>query len=866
MKYSHRILKVTPLAAAVTAALAAAPVALAQDEAKSGGLEEIIVTARKRSESVMDIPASVQAISGDTLKEMGVNGVADFARFMPAVTVGAYGAGSYDVVIRGCAVGSGGYVGEAASSMYLDEISLTTAGQQPEIPYVDIQRVESLEGPQGTLYGSDSQCGTLKVVSNKPEMDTTEIIIDGSASNGSDSAASYDSSVVINMPLAENVAGRFVAFKYKDGGFIDNVPGHTIDNDTKVSDPAVWGRSPSGWGTLDNSEFVGKNVNHHEVDGYRASVRWEINDQWSTDMTYLKFNSDSGGYARMDPNVGDLENIIFGDDSFQTNYDISALTVEGDLGFAQLVSATSYYDSKSKGHQDITNYHKAYSAYYCFEFPKSAYYGYGAGLYFEPGYVFEPTADTFIPGTGNYCNGATVEGDYLAAFDVTEHHKRFSQEIRLSGETDTFDWIVGAFYEESSYGWIEHFGYPSANENGSGTPIENYQQSISLAYYEWATGETFPNASESWYAVSDKDIEQTAVFGELTWRLNDKLDITFGGRYFDRDNQTLYWEEHPTGNLDADPDFEDGKTLMRANDKKFVPKVSAKYQLDDNSSIYGLYSVGYRPGGVNRQRGEPFYPKFYDMDKMDNYELGYRSTLDDDNAELRLTLWRMAWEDYHFELTDPSFGPCPVGGPDKIAGVCGQPWQISIANAGDAVIDGISLQLDWALTENFTMGINAEYRDARTDSVLELDTTVPKGTRMPFTAKSQGSLYGVYNWALQDGINGYARLQWSYEGERIGKLESIPLEEDGVPNSNPTFIEPAYNIGDLFVGLTGDGDNWYIEMFVKNITDERARYTQTSVGGYSQQNLSEGRMHVQNIYVNRPREFGVRFGKTFGRD
>lgn len=854
MKNKHPILKVTPLAAAVTAAMAVAPVAMSQEAAKSGGLEEIIVTARKRSESVMEIPASVQALSGETLKDMGATGVADYTRFLPSVSVSDQGSGQYDVVFRGCATSSGGYVGEASASMYLDEISLTTAGQQPEIVQYDMQRVESLEGPQGTLYGSDSQCGTLKLVTNKPEMDVTEVIVEGGVASGSDSDSSYDSSVVINLPLAENVAGRFVAFKYKDGGFIDNVPGHTIDNDTKAV--AAWGRSPSGWGTLDNSDFVSKDINHHEVDGYRASIKWDINDQWSTNLSYLKYNSDSGSYARMDPNVGDLENIVFGDDSFQTDYDITALTVEGDLGFAQLVSATSYYNSKSKGDQDITNYHKAYSAYYCYELPKDPAY------YYVPDYFYETDTGFMLTG-GEYCMGATPEGDYLAAFAVTEHHERFSQEIRLSGETDTFDWIVGAFYEESSYGWVEHFGYPSANENGSGTAVENYQQSTSLAYWEWATGESFPTASENWYAESDKDIEQTAVFGELTWRITDSLDLTLGGRYFDRDNQTLYFEEHPTGNLDADPDFEDGKTLMQANDKKFVPKVSAKYQLDDDSSIYGLYSVGYRPGGVNRQRGEPFFPKFYEMDKMQNYELGYRSTLDDGNAELRVTLWKMAWEDYHFELTDPSYGACDDGS-DAIPGVCGQPWQIAITNAGDAEIDGISLYLDWAVTDNFVMGLSAEHRDARTETEIELDYVVPSGTKLPMTANTSAAIWGNYSWAMQDGLDGYARVQWSYEsGNRTSKLDPVPLQnEDGSFNPFPQFSESAYNIGDLFVGM--EADDWWVEFFVKNITDERAVFSQYSVGGYSQQNLSEGRMHVQGLYVNRPREIGMRFGKTFG--
>ena len=853
MKNPHQILKVTPLAAAVTMALSAVPVAFADDSADSRGLEEVIVTARKRSESVMEIPASIQALSGDTLKEMGATSVADYARFMPAVTLNDQGAGSYDVVFRGCAVSSGGYVGEASASMYMDEISLTTAGQQPELVYVDVNRVESLEGPQGTLYGSDSQCGTLRVITNQPEMDVTEITIDGGLANGADSAVSYDSSVVVNVPLADNVAGRFVAFKYKDGGFIDNVPGNTIDNDTKAV--AVWGYTPSGWGTLDNSEWVAKDINHHEVDGYRASIKWDINDQWSSNLTYLKYNSDSGSYGRMDPNVGDLENIVFGDDTFQTDYDITALTVEGDLGFAQLVSATSYYNSKSKGNQDITNYHKAYAAYYCYEMPFDSYY-------YVPDYFYE-TDTGFMITTGNYCNGATVEGDYLAAFQYTEHHERFSQEIRLTGETDTFDWIVGAFYEESSYGWIEHFGYPSANENGSGTAVENYQQSISLAYYEWSTGETFPNASESWYANSDKDIEQTAVFGELTWHISDKLDLTLGGRYFDRDNQTLYYEEHPTTNLDADPDFEDGKTLMRANDKKFVPKVSASYQMDDDSMVYGLYSVGYRPGGVNRQRGEPFFPKFYDMDKMQNYELGYKGSFDDGNGQLVLSMYRMAWEDYHFELTDPSYGACEDGS-DSIPGVCGQPWQVSIANAGDATIDGISLQIDWAMTENFTMGFNLQNRDAKTDTEIELGTVVPKGTKLPLSADNSASIYGSYNWAMQNGLNGYARLQWSYEdGGRTSKLEAIPMQnEDGSFNPFPQFVESSNNIGDLSVGI--DGGDWWIEMFVRNITDERAVYSQYSVGGYTQQNLSEGRMHVQGQYVNRPREFGMRFSKTFG--
>jgi iron complex outermembrane receptor protein len=169
MSNKHLHIKITPLAAAIAATLGLAPLAFAQDEkVSSRAIEEVLVTARKRAESVMDIPASVQALSGNDLKEMGARGIADYTRFMPAITVVDYGAGSSVVVFRG-ATTSAGYVGQSTSSVYLDELSMTTSGQQPSIRMVDIERVEALEGPQGTLYGSDSQAGTLKIITNKPQ-------------------------------------------------------------------------------------------------------------------------------------------------------------------------------------------------------------------------------------------------------------------------------------------------------------------------------------------------------------------------------------------------------------------------------------------------------------------------------------------------------------------------------------------------------------------------------------------------------------------------------------------------------------------------------------------------------------------------
>jgi iron complex outermembrane recepter protein len=845
--------KSAPLAAAIAAALVS-PLSIAQDEGAAPALEEVVVTARKRSESIMDIPASVQALSEDDLKEMGAKNIADYVRFLPAVTVVDYGAGVSTVVFRG-ATTSAGYVGESTSSVYMDEISLTTSGQQPSIRMVDIERVESLEGPQGTLYGSDAQAGTLRIITNKPKINERETVIDVLGKSSSEGEASYDGSIVFNVPLVEDkLAARFVAFKAKDGGFIDNVLGKTITNDLKSD--ATYGRSPSGWGTIDNSDVVADDINDYNVQGWRAAVKWDINEAWSGTLTHINQTSTSGSYSGFDPNVGDLETIRYNKEFYDVDYDISSLVVEGDLGFAQLVSATSYYNSDSEFNQDVTNYHKSYSAYYCIQYSGNA--AYYAPYYFavEGGWMYAE---------GKYCNAPTVEGDYLAAFYEDITYDRFSQEIRLSGETETFDWLVGAFYEESSYGWIENFGYPTANENGRGTPNELYQQTVSLAWNEWFFGESFPNARENWYANSDKDTKQLAIFGNTTWRLSEQWDLTLGARYFDRENKTTYFEEHPTGNLDADPNSTDGITRMLGEDAEFVPKVALSFKPSENDMIYGLWTIGYRPGGTNRQRGNPAFPQQYDTDKMTNYEFGYKGTFANDTASIVLTGFMMEWQNYQFELVDPSTGKCPDGEVEDQPGICGQPYQVGVYNAGDASINGVYIEMDWNPSSQLNVGFNAEWLDAKTDTDLDVgDLFVESGTQLPLTPDVSGGLWATYNWPVSAvNANGYMRVQWSYSGERSSQLQYVPMvNDDGSFNPYPQFIEPSYNIGDISMGL--EGADWELHVFVNNVTNERAYYSHASQGGYTQQNIDEGRMHVETIYTNRPREYGIRFIKTFG--
>jgi outer membrane receptor protein involved in Fe transport len=829
-----------PLAAAVTSAFSSSQ-AIAQEEQLT--LEEVIVTARKRTESVQDIPASIQALSGADIAEMGARGMEDFTRFMPSVNVLNYGNGSSSVIFRGATIDGGGYVAQATSSVYLDEISITSTGAQPTIRMVDIAQVEALAGPQGTIYGSDAQAGTLRIITKKPVMNEFMLELDGSVRTGEDSDDSYDGSIVANIPLVEDtLAMRIVGFTAEDGGFIDNAFGHTPD--TSVTGQP-W--DVMNWGQLDNAEFVEDDVNDSEVDGWRASLQWDINQDWSATAQYLHQEVDNGALQFEDPYAGDLKKVSFFDDYSSDDLDLYGLTINADLGFAQLVSATSYYERDTTWGQDITAYHKYWSgAYWSCAYANDSldpdtYYWY----YFTPDGLYLYNAA--------YCLAPTANGDYLSTIQEIGYQERFTQEIRLSSQGETLDWLVGLYYEDSQNYWESDFADVT---NG------DFQDSIALDWYEWQDGVAYPDATHAWDSYSDTNWDQWAAFGEVIWHATEKVDVTVGGRYFDRDTENEYYVQRPNTRDDL-VTYPNGPEVYETNDTEFAPKVAVSYNFTDDVMAYALYTEGYRPGGTNRIRGEPFYPSQYEPDTMTNYEVGLRSTIFNGAGRFNATVFYMDWEDYQLELVDPSNQQCPGGGGTSIPGVCGQPWQVSIGNAGDAHILGVNAEFDWALTQNWTFGMNAEWLEAENDTDLEdqgLD--VEDGDELPTVADWTGSAWLGYEQPLDyfGGTQFFARLQWSYRGESNNVIENTPADGS---SANPQLENPESDIGDFFMGVRGD--TWEVSAFVNNLTDERAVYTIGSGAfEWGAASAKDGRPHTQKSYINRPREYGLRLTKRWG--
>jgi len=863
----------TPVAAAVTAALYPGAAVMAQDSGSdSNVLEEIVVTARKRSESLQEIPATIQAISQESLAAMGAKGMEDFARFVPSINVITYGPSSSTVVFRGAITGAG-YIGQSTSSVYLDEISVTQTGSQPNIRPVDISRVEALSGPQGTLYGSDAQAGTMRILTNQPVMNSFEAVFDGEVRGGGQSDASYRGSLVFNVPLIEDkLALRVVAYNDHDGGFIDNVFGRTANS------YGLGGvnKAPAQFGTLDNSASIEDRWNDADIIGGRVHLLWEMNDSWSTTFSFHTQTTEAGAGNYYDPFVGDLQVVRFHDEWQKEEFNMASIKIEADLEIAQLVAAASYYDRNISYLSDITDYARYWTAQYC----SDSYYTAADLPYYwtnpDTGYVvFWPV----------YCAGATVDGDFFSSYAGSSNDDKFTTEIRLQNQGDTFDWLLGLYYEESKDSWKAPFATPTLGGDGS-TNI--YQNSISLQFWEWyysnyyGTPVTYPNTTSQWHSESQTDWEQQAVFGEVSWHINDELDLTIGGRYFERSNTNFYMVNHPGGlNFVGEPDNAVAETRMQrlanngrpfgreGSEEQFIPKISLRWSLSDNAMAYGLYTRGLRQGGVNRSRGAPFFPNNYDSDIMDNYELGFKSTFANGRGRFNVTAYNMLWSDYQLNLIDPASQPCTdaMGNLDPstvIDGVCGQPWQAVIANAGDAHINGINVELDYAAGENWLLGMNYEVMEAETDTEQDLTgdgvANLVAGLRLPLVPSSKASAWIEYRQpaSLFGADEFFIRTQWSYTGDSLNLLEPLPESDP-----NPQLRNPSYTIGDVRMGIVGA--DWQVDVFVNNIADERAvNNSQTGLFEWGMAQTDEGRPHIQTVYIARPREVGIRYMKRWG--
>ena len=343
------------LMGSVVAATVVVP-AQAQDD-NTTQLEEVIVTAQKREQNLQDVALSIQVLGNQQLEELNVRSFDDFINFLPTVSYTAQGGpggpGFGQIYMRGIASGGDGNHSASMPSVgyYLDEQPVTTINQVLDIHMYDIARVETLAGPQGTLYGQGSQSGTIRIITNKPELGVSTGAYDLEVNTVKSGDVGYDLNGFWNFPIGESAAIRLVAWHKEVGGYIDQVP-------TTMHFPGPQAH------TVDNSDFAREDANEVTTTGARALLKIDLNDNWSITPGIMAQNSDHEGYFHHNPEFfGDLETghlwPATGDDDWYQ----ASLTLNGSIGDVDMVYAGAYLDRQQDYQYDYSDYTE-YWAYY----------------------------------------------------------------------------------------------------------------------------------------------------------------------------------------------------------------------------------------------------------------------------------------------------------------------------------------------------------------------------------------------------------------------------------------------------------------------------------------------------------------------
>ncbi len=811
----------TAVSAALASSWATSP--YAQSDASPAGenenerLEEVIVSARKRDENIQDIPQSIQAFSAQDITRVGIKGLTDVAKFVPSMTVVGSTAGLNKIVFRGLADSARPFIADSSAAIYLDEQPLTTGAQSPEIRPIDLERIETLAGPQGTLYGASSQSGTVRYIVAKPDPTQFAANAGGGVHSISHGGTGWDADAMINLPLIQDtLAIRLVGFAAKDAGFIDNVLANTpgrLDFDT--GEQVV--------GSKTNAAIVDNDINSADWKGGRASIKWQVNDAWALTGIYNYSDSTINGYNDFDPTTGDLKTIKFHEESWDDEWSNFQFTIDGDLGFAQLTSSTSYFERDTAYVFDATSgvayYHSVLGAYgrgTCGSNPYYAYYN-----------IYDFATACELNGTGYDVDDGDPSGRWLN----DQRDTRWTHETRLTGSTSRWDWTLGFFYQEAKQHWVY------------GTEIDNYTKTESWAAYQALYGPLEPT-NIRWASSERSTRKDTSVFGETTFNISEQWKLLLGARWYKAKIDRLYTQATPgTGPVNI--------ATPKGDDDGVLPKIGFQYFFENDRMVYALYSEGFRTGGINRARGNPTLPITYDSDLLRNYEAGLKSQWQDGRLQFNLIGYHQVWEDMQLELTDPSWR-------------FGEPFQTVIANVGDAIVDGMDVEISFLPADGWSLGLVSTYLfkaeidkdirvfDERDPDSLALD--IPGGTRLPLAADLNLAAYAEYTWPMDlfGGGDAFVRLQYSYTDSSFNRLVDNDGDPDGVGYGGRSR-QPSYDLWDLRAGFSNA--DWELSLYVDNLSDERVvSFHDTGA------DLFWGR---DNIRTTRPRTFGMNIRRYF---
>ena len=932
-------------------------------------IEEIIVTATKRAESTQDISVSVSALRGDDLNELRISTFDDYVRYLPNVVTMGTGPGQSELYIRGAATEQSKITvssiqgSSPAVALYVDEQPVGFGGRNLDVYATDLNRIEVLPGPQGTLFGASSQSGTVRLITNKPVQGEFQagVKADLSTTRGGDLSNSQEA--YLNVALTDSLAVRIAAYHDEQAGWIDNISnldgnGNVIPGGWETNDGgliAVLNRNDisaapinpaSQFETADNSGLVEEDFNDATYVGGRFSLAYEASEDWGLLIQHTQQSLETDGVFAYDPNLdGESSTTRFNRDTSEDEFGLTTLTLNGRIGMLDMIYTVGYLDREMEAFIDYSDYTNGggYQVYYLCP-------GYADnGAWARSGTASPPVT----------CHDP--ESQYVDSTSST----RVTQEFRVSMPAENRIRVTaGAFYDEQTTRGAASFE-DAATRGGDGDGAWPTIALVGDATQGTNAGNEPFNSKITFTNDYTRKTEQFALFGQLDFDVLPNVTASFGARWYDIDfdlkgmssysfgckygpdecdasigrggfdatsptsgnNVTARLAALGQGTLEAlmaagrdscrpevrdtptcrggmlfsrGTDFSGAQAIFEdiqngslnvsnldndgvLNQSDVIFRASLGWKVTDDILLFTTFGQGFRPPVTNRLAAHPAAnPRGYEeydgyrvpaialTDKMDNYEWGVKADLFDNTLRVNAT-------GYFSDISDlqvSRFDPANLG------------FLVFIENVGDAEILGADGDFIWVPTPNLTIAGAFSIVDSeitRLNSQLER-ISVPVGSELPFTPDFSGSLRARYDFdlALMGGTGAYISGGLSYTGESKsgitgsaffvedtlklahgGRGSGLKIAEEGgdfvggncgtYDNrsncKNGRYVQDDYILLDMAVGL--ESENWSAELFVDNVTDERAELHVDTL------------QYVPKVVTNRPRSFGVRFSYDY---
>jgi iron complex outermembrane recepter protein len=849
---------------------------------------EVIITANRREENLQDVPITVQTINGEQLKQLSVTTFTDLLQYTSNVTYSGNGPGAGNIFIRGLgSVGTGNQQQSTIApfpnvALYLDEQSMQFPARNNDVYMVDLERVEVLEGPQGTLFGGGAQAGAIRYITNKPKLGVTSG--EANAAYGTTAGGDPNTSLnaVLNVPLIDNVLGlRGVIFSDTRGGYIDNVPA------TIGYRPGTAPYDSGGNPTANNGPVQGNNLNKVTYTGARLSALWQINDNWDALVQQNYQNMEADGYFYAYPYDSNgialrpYQIAAFTPAFTKDHYESTAWALNGRLGSLSAVYAGSFMTRHIGGQQDYSNYLRSTSgSYYACIGPGAGYFN---DVYFKgpPPGGLQGTKLACYPPVGDWHD--TVENQHQShelRISTDPHHRlrgifgAFWEKFVIFDQTD-FDYLVIPQCDPANLAAAEAGGpaclaavgpFPGAFANDPGLR---------------------ENTNTAFGTDAQRGYKQLAFFGSLDFDLIPRvLTATAGIRHYTydefEDGSNFATESanplilnHPNGACTmAAPgnDFPGSAACahpysLSKRETGFVSRANLAWHITPDVMAYYTFSQGFRPGGFNRTDTSPgqhpvprapycraaststdprcgsggdlykkdtsqyLTPVSWNSDNLINNELGVKSEFLNHRVLLNASAFRMSWNNVQWALGDPgNFGSLGF-----------------VANGPSYTVKGVELQLAARVTEGLTLqGSSSWNRSEQTNTPCLKSAGItpgtpnnptpagqcitvirgvpytnpwgPLGSSLPYSPPLQFNVRARYEWSA-GAFRPFAMVSASHIASMRNTPENYP---DGNNQNPPTSTVLKYTIPGYTsydAALGVSRDNWTVQIQGTNITN-----------------------------------------------